>query len=318
MKFDLTALLASPTPAWPTRLLVGVGVAALSAGLRLMLDAAAPGLVPYAVIFPAVLFSTAVAGWQAGTLTMLISLSLAWYVLLPPRLALDGKSAGDTVGILLVGASCGLILAFTEVLRRTTRRLVDERGRQVLLNNELNHRVKNTLASVQSLAAQTFSRDGAARAARQVFEDRLLALSRAHDILTRTAWSAADLGEVVTRALAPFADRGQIAAQGPETPLSSQQVIAISMALHELATNALKYGALSDDEGRVAIAWEHRPGRLRLNWRESGGPPADTPGQEGFGLRLLKRGLAGELGGSVEVTFGRTGLVCEIDAPLGR
>jgi two-component sensor histidine kinase len=314
--FDLTALLASPTPSWPSRVLIGLGVVVLTALLRVMLDVIVPGLVPYALMFPAVLLATAVGGWQAGAITLGTALTLAWYAILPPRWSWEVKSAADIVGILLVGVSGALILAFTEALRRTTRRLVEERARQGLLNNELNHRVKNTLASVQSIAVQTFGKDDSARAARRVFEDRLLALSRAHDVLTRTAWTAADLGEVVDRAMAPFADRGQITWQGPEIPLASQPAIAISMALHELATNAMKYGALSVPAGRVAIAWEHPDARLRLHWRETGGPPVEPPAHEGFGLRLLKRGLAGELGGSVEMTFAHSGLVCDIDAPL--
>ena len=316
MKFDLTAVLASRTPAWPTRVLVGLGVVVVTTLLRLGLDAAVPGLVPFALIFPAVLLSTAVAGWQAGSITLIVSLTLAWFAVLTPRWSWEVKSAADMLGLVLVGASGAMILAFTEALRRTTRRLVDERARQALLNNELNHRVKNTLASVQSLAVQTFGKDDQAKAARQIFEERLLALSRAHDVLTRAAWTAADLGEVVARAMAPFADRGQIKWQGPEIPLASQPAIALSMALHELATNAMKYGALSTPVGEIIIGWERRDTRLRLNWRETGGPPVEPPAREGFGLRLLKRGLAGELGGSVEVTFGLNGLSCDIDAPL--
>gem|GEM_PF-824080 len=187
---------------------------------------------------------------------------------------------------------------------------------QRLLIDELNHRVKNTLAVVQGLAQQTF-RGGDPLQARKAFEGRLAALSAAHNVLTRRSWSHAQLREILEGALAPFAQADdRISLEGADLPLPPKVAVNLSLALHELATNAMKYGALSVPEGRVAVRWRNDDGRLCLAWRESGGPAVRAPDTRGFGTRMIERGLASELGGTVAVDFRPDGLVCEIDAPL--
>ncbi|MEH3147532.1 MAG: PAS domain S-box protein [Methylobacterium frigidaeris] len=191
-----------------------------------------------------------------------------------------------------------------------------------LLIHELNHRVKNTLATVQSIAVQSLSRLSGreATAARVAFEARLIALARAHDVLTRESWEGADLGEVVAGAIAPLDGPGEgrprFAVSGPPLRLVPRMALSIAMALHELATNAVKYGALSRAGGQVAIAWSVAEGDLVLTWRESGGPPVVVPTRTGFGSRLIGRSLARELDGSVEFRFPPEGVTCTIRAPL--
>jgi len=200
----------------------------------------------------------------------------------------------------------------------TERRRAEKRQR--LLINELNHRVKNTLATVQSIAAQTLRSAPSLERARDAFEARLVALAAAHDLLTAESWHGARLTDVVASATSPFetAKRPQISRSGPPVWLNAQRALALSMALHELATNAVKYGALSAPEGRVTIRWTLSPHNvLSLSWVEHGGPPVTPPERAGFGSRLLERSLARELGGEVAFTFAPDGVRCEIRCPLG-
>ncbi|MGE7416691.1 sensor histidine kinase [Methylobacterium tarhaniae] len=200
----------------------------------------------------------------------------------------------------------------------TERKRAEEHLR--LLVHELNHRVKNTLATVQSIAMQSLrGLDGPAVAsAKTAFEARLIALARVHDVLTRESWEGAELAEVVKDALAPLDGPGErFAVGGPALRLPPRIALSIAMALHELATNAVKYGALSVPGGQVALSWSVAEGRLALRWQERGGPPVVPPTRTGFGSRLIERSLARELDGTVSLSFPREGVVCTIVAPLG-
>ena len=205
--------------------------------------------------------------------------------------------------------------------REIRERRAIEQHRELLIN-ELNHRVKNTLATVQSIAAQTLRSRAVPEGAREDFEARLIALSEAHNLLTRANWESATLGDVIEVALRPHraqeGDRFMI--EGPVTRLGPKTALAMAMAVHELATNAIKYGALSNETGRVSLSWrvEAAEGvrRFRFQWREIGGPPVTPPKRRGFGSRLIERGLAAEFAGDVRLDFEPEGLVCTIDAAL--
>jgi two-component sensor histidine kinase/PAS domain-containing protein len=181
---------------------------------------------------------------------------------------------------------------------------------QRLLINELNHRVKNTLATVQSLVLQTLRGAADLASARTAVSARIIALAEAHDLLTSRSWSGADVAEVVERAIAPFA-AGQFTVEGPSLDLPPKEALALSLALHELATNAAKYGALSRPEGRVELRWRARDGELHLEWRESGGPPVAPPVRRGFGTRLLEDGLS-----QTRLDFAPGGVVCATALPF--
>jgi PAS domain S-box-containing protein len=190
---------------------------------------------------------------------------------------------------------------------------------QRLLINELNHRVKNTMATVQSIASQTLRNTETAAQAKESIEGRLIALSRAHDVLTRENWEGADLYEVVDQAVAPYSSRGEdrLHLKGPKIRLQPRTALSLAMMLQELATNAVKYGALSNPTGEIRITWEIAQGKsLHLRWEESGGPPVQAPTRRGFGTRLIERSLAQDLGGKVSITFAEAGLVCTVNAPL--
>lgn len=192
---------------------------------------------------------------------------------------------------------------------------------QRLLINELNHRVKNTLATVQSIATQTLRNAPTTGEGKNALEGRLLALSRAHDVLTRENWDGAELREIAAQALEPYSNRAEdrLHLRGPKVRLSPRMALALAMVLQELATNAVKYGALSNATGEIGITWRvdgKAPARLHLQWEESGGPPVQAPGRRGFGTRLIERSLAHDLDGEVRIEFAATGVTCVVNAPV--
>jgi len=198
---------------------------------------------------------------------------------------------------------------------------VRARQQRELLINELNHRVKNTLATVQSIAAQTLKGTTVPVTVKSALESRLLSMAGAHDVLTQQNWEGADLRNIVERALSPFtAPRREFDVDGPVIRLLPKSALAIAMAVHELATNAAKYGALSNGSGRVSVHWtiaERDEEHLQIVWTETGGPKVAAPSRKGFGSRLIERGLAGQLGGEAVIDYRETGVVCRILAPLG-
>jgi PAS domain S-box-containing protein len=207
--------------------------------------------------------------------------------------------------------------------REIADRKAAEKHRELLIN-ELNHRVKNSLATVQSIAANTLRNGGVDAEVRHRLDARLMALSDAHNLLTEHNWETATLAEVVEMSLRPHRSQrdDRFDVQGPEVHLHPKTALAIALALHELATNAMKYGALSQEGGRVAVRWQITEGdirpRLHMEWVEQGGPPLTPPTRKGFGTRLIERGLAADLGGTVRLTYPITGAVCTIDCPLPR
>jgi len=198
------------------------------------------------------------------------------------------------------------------------KRLEDQQG---LLMAELSHRVKNTLATVQSIAMQTVRFSDSLAEFQPSFEGRLQALAQAHNLLTAGKWEAIGLRDIVERELQPHAGNGmaRVIVNGPNLALRPKASVAIHMALHELATNAAKYGALSTESGQVEIWWElsntSLPAELRLHWRESGGPPVKPPRRQGFGTQLIKTAVEYELDGVADVQYHPDGVRGELRIP---
>jgi PAS domain S-box-containing protein len=226
----------------------------------------------------------------------------------------DGRDIPLEIGVNPILTSDGLRIIAT--VADIAERKQAEAQRELLVA-ELNHRVKNTLAVVQGLAHQTFSH--AEGTARKAFEGRLQALATAHDLLTRSHWESTSLRQLVSDALQiDGANRQSVSADGPPVRLNPHAALSIALALHELFTNTLKHGALSCEEGAVKLSWMHLDGgrKLRITWRESGGPPVAPPQHKGFGSLLLQRTLARDLDGRVELCFDPDGVVCVIETPL--
>jgi len=191
---------------------------------------------------------------------------------------------------------------------------------QRLLINELNHRVKNTLATVQSIAAQTARRAESPEDFREKFETRLIALSQTHNALTRGGWESASLSELLTQEFKPYAG-DQVRMDGPEVNLPPRIAVSLGMVFHELATNAAKYGALSSPTGNVRVSWRTvlsagEESRLILQWREENGPPVQMPTRRGFGSRLIEGSVKGELGGISRMAFDPAGFNCRLEIVL--
>jgi PAS domain S-box-containing protein len=231
----------------------------------------------------------------------------------------DGRMIWVFVCSSPVRDAAGRLLYLVRVVQDITERKAAEQ-RQQLLIDELNHRVKNTLATVQSLASQTARSAPTPAAFRESFEGRLIALSKAHDQLTMHHWESADLRALLTAGFAPYqAGPQRIVLRGEDLVLRPRAVLTLAMAFHELITNAAKYGALSTPAGRIEIRWQPTDGEgamLHIEWREQGGPPVAEPAQRGFGSRLLEGGIAAELGGRTRLIFAPEGLRCELDIPL--
>ena len=199
----------------------------------------------------------------------------------------------------------------------TDRKLAE--ARQRLLVSELNHRVKNTLAVVQSIAGRSLSGDRTLDEAREVLTKRLQALAKAHLLLTAAEWRGAKLRELAEAELKPYAKRAEIL--GEDVTLSPKATLSLGLVLHELATNAAKHGALSAPGGQVSVAWEVLNGAdarsLRLVWRERGGPPVPAAPRKGFGRVLIEQAAAYDLGGRATLDLRPDGAVYELEAPLG-
>lgn len=212
---------------------------------------------------------------------------------------------GHTVGILIQGHEV------------TDAVLAAERQR--LMIDELNHRVKNTLATVQSIAVQTARSHEDPRSFAETFQARLLALSHTHDLLTRSHWEGASLREVLTHETEAHG-ASRILLNGPAVELPPSTALSLGMVFHELATNAAKYGALSCPEGRVFVDWTLAPAEasLRIIWREVGGPPVVAPARRGFGARLIERNVRHDLAGTLQVRYEPGGLEATISIPFER
>ncbi|HEX3755149.1 MAG TPA: sensor histidine kinase [Rhizomicrobium sp.] len=196
------------------------------------------------------------------------------------------------------------------------RRLAEEAKELIL--REIQHRVKNTLGVVQAMVGQTFKTAPAPE--REAFSARIQALAGAHDLLSDQNWDQAQITDVINRAISPFRERGheRFHCRGPQAALNANKALLLAMVLHELGTNAVKYGALSNDAGHIAVTWDFADSEqraLRLTWRESDGPPVTPPTRKGFGSTLIGRALAHQ-SSTAQIDYDPQGVVCTLDIVL--
>jgi len=235
------------------------------------------------------------------------------------------RRSGEIIWISVTSSSVcddeGHFLYGVRVVQDVTQRKMAEE-RQTALRDELNHRVKNTLATVQSLAAHTLCGPNVAEQPRRAFESRLLALARTHDQLSRQRWKSADFAETVEDIVAPYriGQSRRVHTCGPSVWLRPQTTLTLAMVLHELVTNAVKYGALSSPIGVLAVEWRvaglDESRALTIDWREKGGPEIKPPERKGFGSKLLEWGIVREMGGRVNPIYERSGFRAEVEIPL--
>ncbi|MBE7202695.1 MAG: PAS domain S-box protein, partial [Parafilimonas terrae] len=223
-------------------------------------------------------------------------------------IAISGEAIEDERG-----ATVGAVVAVSDIGDRKTAE-----AQQDVLNRELSHRLKNTLTLVQSIASQTLRNAPSLEAARDALAARLIVLGKAHDILLAGQTDSASVDRVVQEALSLHDDTGRrFRVSGPSLFIGPSAALSLGLMLHELATNAVKYGALSVSNGCVTVDWTVEgtgaAAEFRMDWREQGGPPVTPPTRRGFGSRLIQRGLAG---GEVAMRYAAEGVRCNLSAPL--
>ncbi|AYD04704.1 PAS domain S-box protein [Neorhizobium sp. NCHU2750] len=228
----------------------------------------------------------------------------------------DGHLVDVLLSVSPIHDTAGKVVGASKIAHDISAKMEADRLQAVLIG-ELHHRVKNVFATVIAIARQTFAKATDTQDAVAAFEARLSAMAHAHDLLAEGDWQSADLAAVVEQAAAPYPPE-RFTISGPSVLLPQKAVATFSLALHELGTNAAKYGALSVPTGRVSIIWTYDPetSALSLRWQESHGPKVDIPTKKGFGSRLVERLLAAELNGASTIIYDPAGVICEIEALL--
>ncbi|CAN7554782.1 sensor histidine kinase [Phenylobacterium sp. LjRoot219] len=291
-----------PAPA----LALGVITAISSIGLRTALTPLLGGEERFVAMFPALLLASFYGGATGGVACLVVSIVGAWFffVGVPQSFAIDLYEAAGLLGLFLSG---GAIVAGTVAIRRLLQGLEEANEAERLLARELQHRVKNNLSVVEALARTSARGTDDLAVFLERFMGRMRSLSAAHVLLSRGDAEVVEVEEVVSAVLAPFEAPRRLSWSGDSLRLNSQQAVALALCLHELATNSVKYGALSGEDGVVRIAWSKlEPTRARIGWEESGGPPVHEPQRIGSGLRLLRRGV--EPGLPAELAYALDGL----------
>ena len=237
-----------------------------------------------------------------------------WIVALGiPLDTISGPARQTLFTTLTIGAVL-LIVGLTFASRLATHLMRAEAHRELLVN-ELNHRVKNTLSSVQAIVARGLAQSPASAEQLNAIETGLLALSHVHNILSSHNWQGAGMRDIAAAILEPYAigARRRVIASGPAFTLPPRVAIPLVLVLNEMVTNAAKYGALSTADGVVALSWRVAGARLRITWEESGGPPVRPPQRSGYGTRFIERAVSGELGGNYTATYAPSGLSAVIE-----
>jgi two-component sensor histidine kinase len=265
---------------------------------------------------------------KAALLATLISVAAGSYWSFPPIGSFRVDDVADEIRLgafLIVAAGIGWLTArvarFNRQLQEAVKDLRQAQDHLQLLLRELGHRVRNMLATIESISFQTARHSRSLPEFQKAFSDRIRALANMQDILSAAHWSAVQVRELIMAEISARMAEGQISIDGPDAPLAPLAALALHMVIHELCTNSVKYGALSNATGAISIVWslEDRGNQayFRLLWRESGGPPVELPTRQGFGSELLQQTIEYELGGTLELSFPRTGAMCELSFPYG-
>ena len=283
------------------------GAVAVPTLVRLAIGGGA-NAIPFVTYFPAVVLTALFLGWRFGVLAAVLSAAAARLLFMPEDMRLAPSASGLLILTLFV-LSCAVLIAIGEMLRRTLLQLQDASAREELLNAELRHRLKNLLAVVGSLASLSF-RNAEPGEAQKAFSERLSALDRATRLLGAEGQASCTLPDLAEQALSPFLKDYDIRVHGPKQALHRDCCVPVVLAFHELATNAIKYGALGAEHGWVNVNWEEaKDGSVALSWREHDGPPVAVPEHRGLGSRILSMHSAAT---EFDLDFASDGVRCEM------
>lgn len=291
---------------------LAIALVAIAAAVRLSLDLITTQTLSFATFYPAVLLAALWGGLGPGITAVVLSATVGWYAFMPPRWSLKAPNIDTEISITLFVICAALLVWIAVRYRQTLDKLHDEQQARELLIHELHHRNKNTLAVSQTIVNQTLK--GEAELARKI-NGRLKALNAANDVIVGSHDQTARLSDLIRNEVAPYGVE-RVRMKGPPLRLSSQDSRSLSLLIHELATNAAKYGALSNTAGLIDVHWTFEGGTLTLTWEEASGPHVREPEKGGFGSQLI-RTIATSLNGSVTTQYRPSGLSCTISLEPG-
>ncbi|RFC64289.1 DUF4118 domain-containing protein [Fulvimarina endophytica] len=322
----------------PLRWGLAAGAFAVALATRFAVDHLLPAGFPYLTFFPAVILTTFFAGTRPGLACAAACGLSAWFWFIAPfesfavnpfvLVALGFYVCIIWVDVVLIHVLHAAVIELKEekvrsnaLLESQKLLLADQKERERqrrILQRELSHRMKNTLAMVQAVVSQSLRNASDPAKAAELASARIMALARAQDALTATSWSAAEVVDIVEASVAPHDEGGRFEISGPSVRLEAQRSLGLALAIHELATNATKYGALSNTSGFVSIRWDlSGSDGFRFVWAESGGPAIGEPPRSGFGSRLTLRVVPNYFAGSAIADYARDGLTYTLTGTRG-
>jgi two-component sensor histidine kinase len=303
-------LLRSP-PLWRVQFIAG-GCVAVAALARLALTPLLVDRAPFSVFVPAILIASLWAGLEAGLSALVLSTLVVDYLWLPPIHSFE-LAAPSLLLVVVFWLSSGVLIFIAVLLRALVRVLAESEEQAKILAHEMTHRVRNVLGLVQGISNQTLRASSTLPEYKKMFEARLVALARAQELIADDPKIPTDLGALLDRTLEPFGARRFVMSGNP-TGVQRGFATSLALLIHELGTNAVKYGALSTPEGTILISWASERDRARMEWKETNGPPVAAPLRTGFGSRLLKTAFPPDHG-SASIVFETDGVQCQILFP---
>lgn len=283
----------------------------IAALVRVLLGLIDNSILPLSTFYPAVMIAALLAGRQAGVLATAMGGLVGWWAFMPPYYSVAPLTPAQSISLISYGLASLLIVWGADHYRALVKRLENEEELRKLAVEELAHRLKNKIATIQAVIG-THLRDNPK--IRDDLQSLLQALSATDDLILHSQGRGVILADIIETEVKPY-DRLRISRSGPSVFLPPKLAMTMGLLIHELATNAAKYGALSTPQGRLAITWTVSDGRLTVQWQETDGPAVSSVNIEGFGTRLFARAL-NQFGGEIERRFEPTGVVCNLSVDL--
>lgn len=298
-------------PGSPEAYAFALACVAIATGIRAALGLLEQDIIPFATYFPAILFATLIGGLEAGVLAIVLSALIGWYIFVPDYILSHAPSASAFVSGIIFLTTATIILWGADSYRRMLRWLDEEERFRNLAIEELGHRVKNKMAAVYAIVGREL------HGHKEIWdriEGRLRALAATDEIIAKSSGKRAHMHDILNSEIAPY-DATRVLLMGDDLALPERLAIVFALLIHELVTNAAKYGSLSGGQGRVTISWRASGKQVAIDWIESGGPRVTMPTHRGFGTSLLERALE-PFDGYSEMRFDADGLKCRISFAL--